>query len=213
MKEFNFSKDSEYHTQRNNMLIPFSSCNQTAAIMALKQAGHKLETFPEAVQPEDYLTELLQSKQSYEIMSRIAAWAIDKRPPNEIHIMLEWAVNKLLGEYTEYFTSRATKAKVIKTLQIGGGVTLSGWFETEKRKIGHIVSLCGFYVNSEMEMHEVNEDNITGWIIDDPYGDPHTKYKDRHGNNIKLTMKQFDTAFDKGEGFFWAHIFKAIKDE
>jgi hypothetical protein len=38
IKTYNYSIDSEYHSQRNNQIIPHLSCNTTSVIMAIKQA-------------------------------------------------------------------------------------------------------------------------------------------------------------------------------
>jgi hypothetical protein len=75
----NYSKDSEYHSQRNNKIIPHSSCNATSMIMALKQAGVRLP-FPDRYQPEDYLSLFLQSDLAKEKMKELAPWALGPGP-------------------------------------------------------------------------------------------------------------------------------------
>ncbi len=34
--------------------------------------------------------------------------------------------------------------------------------------------------------------HIDGWIVDDPYGNFHTAYRDQHGNDVFFFFDQFD---------------------
>jgi len=70
------------------------------------------------------------------------------------------------------------------------GVDLSGEFRLKNGDLHHIVSLAGFITDE-------NED-ITHFIIDDPYGNFRTDYQDQHGNNIKITRDEFMVVFKPG---------------
>ena len=180
---FNYSKDNDYHTQINNRSLPLSTCNTTSMIMALKQAGVSLP-FPTNVQPEDYLTDFLRSPESYRKMKEMTPWFFDRGTgkatvaPNEVHQMLEWGVNTLLKQKVDEFSTGVSIETIIAHLIKGGGVVLSGEFRLKNRNLHHIVSLAGFVIDE-------NED-VTHFIIDDPYGDFRTDYQDQRGMILGL---------------------------
>lgn len=195
----NKSKDIDYHSQRNNLIVPFESCNTTSAIMALKQARiHVPEV--EGRQPEDVLSELLRTNEAYDEMKIRAPWAFDFTgpvyPPQQVHTMLEWGVNKYIGEDVDTFGTHWVREDLLAEINLGGGVILSGVFPMNNRgELRHIVSLAGYSRNGEWL-----------WIIDDPYGNWHTGYKDQHGNNVPLSVDEFDTIFLRRSNTYWAHM-------
>lgn len=211
MKEFNFSIDNDYHSQRNNKVIPFSSCNTTSMVMALKQAGLMFH-HPASEQPEDYLTSFLLSPRAMEQMEILAPWAIDNEgraifPPNQVHVMLEWAVNTLMGKRACRFTTNGTVKDIIGHLMRGGGVVVSGVFLVEDRELGHIVSVAGFMSSQDEIQPGADLSAITHIIIDDPYGDYTTGYRDHRGNNILMTLSEFVNIFHaRGSYKKWAHF-------
>ena len=148
----NYSKDIDYHTQRNNRLIPHSSCNSTSMIMALKQAGVSFPS-PPGIQPEDYLTKYLNSKQALTRMKTLTPWAVDRKtgeplyPPQEVHALMEWAVNTLLGKEVIRFSTSTPLKDIISHIDNGGGAVLSGRFPHYSHgPIDHMVSLAGYMV-------------------------------------------------------------------
>jgi hypothetical protein len=207
----NRSKDSEYHTQRNNLLIPHQSCNTTSMVMALKQAGLIFD-HPEKEQPEDYLTRFLRKKRSYKKMEQLAPWAFDSLgnaiyPPNEVHVMLEWAVNELIGKAVDRFSVSCSVSDMLRHLRDGGGVVLSGVFPIASGDLNHMVSLAGFVYEAE-DLANLDLQKVSRFIIDDPYGDWHSGYTDHHGNNVELSYSQFNRIF-KQIGRMkakWAHL-------
>ncbi len=206
---FNYSKDSDYHTQLNNRRLPLSTCNTTSMIMALKQAGAE-PPFPlkgeDDIQPEDYLTDFLRSPESYRKMKELTPWFFDRVSgkatvaPNEVHQMLEWGVNTLRRKKVDKFSTGVSIETIIAHLIKGGGVVLSGEFRLKNRNLHHIVSLAGFVTDE-------NED-ITHFIIDDPYGNFRTDYQDQRGNNIRITRDEFIVIFKPtgNNKIKWAHL-------
>lgn len=200
----NYSKGSDYHTQRNNRVVPWSSCNTTAAIMALKQAGYGMPRHSED-QPEDALTNYLRRPEAYQAMQRLAPWAFDLKnnmpiyPPQEVHAVLEWGVNSWIGHDADRFTTRATAADLLGYLDTNGGVMLSGRFPMPGGEMGHIVSLAGYILAGEQ---------LTHWIIDDPYGDWHTNYSSAKGNDIAIDASEFEEIFERPGGI-WAHLIES----
>ncbi len=197
--KLDFSRDSQYHTQRNNALIPLESCNTTSLVMALKQAGWDLP-HPEGMQPEDYLTSRLQSDESLERMRSITPWAFDADgtvlyPPNEVHAMLRLAVNQWAGRDIDTFRTDWDLDELLGSLSRGCGIVLSGIFRVNGRVLNHMVSLAGFY------------SDLSGYIIDDPFGDYRTGYADHHGNNVVVSHDDFMRIFKiTGSRSKWAHV-------
>lgn len=202
---FNYSKDIDYHTQINNRRLPLSTCNTTSMIMALKQAGVILH-FPPDMQPEDYLTAFLTTPEAYRKMKELAPWFFSQEtgkalhPPNEVHVMLEWAVNTLLQRKADRFSEKVPVETIVEHLKNGGGVVLTGEFRLIKKKLGHIVSLAGFITD--------DSEKITDYIIDDPYGNFRTDYTDHRGNDTIMSQDEFTTTFKPvgNEKIKWAHL-------
>lgn len=193
----NYSKGIPYHTQRNNLEIPYSSCNTTSVVMALKQAGYACDWGKG--QPEDILTRLLLSQKYQDMMDEInPEYRHMGYLPNEIHACLCAATNEIIGHEVSIFSTETSLEDIKNNIYAGGGVVLSGIFRDENgKKLYHIVSLAG-----------IDKD---GAIIDDPFGNPLFKYTNHQGNDIYLTIDQF-RSFMKGSGnLYWAHLIKPIK--
>lgn len=188
----NYSKKIPYHSQRNNLVIPYSSCNTTSMVMALKQAGHDCDFGPG--QPEDVLTELLLSKKYQHMMDNLSPqYRKDGYQPNEIHACLCAAANELIGNPVVFFNTNVSVTRIKNHLTSGGGVVLSGKFPLpDGRVFNHIVSLAGY--------------GDEGYLIDDPNGKHKTNYEDHRGNDIFITNEEFLTIFKGGETYKWAHL-------
>ena len=192
---YNFSKDSEYHTQRNNKLIPYASCNTTSMVMALKQAGWDPPA-PAGVQPEDHLSAFLRGEKGMEALRRLAPWAVDKAtgaalyPPNEVHAVLSWGVNALIGEKVSTFRVDWDIEVLIQELAGGAGVVLSGLFSLRGGcELNHVVSFAGYQLAHPKCQPKF--DQMTKLFIDDPYGNYLTSYMDHHGNNTPMSRIDF----------------------
>lgn len=188
----NYSKDIPYHSQRNNKKIPHSACNTTSMIMALKQAGYKCN-FGKG-QPEDILTNLLLSPKYWNMMNKLNPNLKNQGyRPNEIHACLCAAANEIIEHTIVCFSTETPVSRIKHHLTDGGGVVLSGKFTlSDGSVLNHIVSLAGF--------------GDDGFIIDDPYGDFRTDYKDHRGNDIFITNDEFFTIFKGSEVSKWAHL-------
>lgn len=200
----NYSKGSDYHTQRNNKVVPWSSCNTTSAIMALKQAGYGMPSHVKG-QPEDALSKHLRTDEAYRKMMALAPWAFERKSgnpiysPQEVHSVLEWGINSWIGHDADHFTTAATMADLLGYLDTNGGVMLSGRFPLPGGEMGHIVSLAGYILAGEQ---------LTHWIIDDPYGDWRTEYRTVKGNDIALSVSDFELIFERPGGI-WAHLIES----
>ena len=198
----NYSTDFDYHTQRNNVHVPFASCNRTSMVMAFKQArwpvpfdGRQEE---DAVYEDIFNTEEAKNKQA-----ELAPWSLGEYPPDQVHVVLEWGFNKWVGQDADTFSANARAADLLITLESGGGVVLSGRFPRPgaTHDMGHIVSLAGYVMLDASS-------EIVRWIVDDPYGDWHSNYTDAKGNNIDFTLPEFERIFDRGDGKYYAHMIR-----
>jgi len=197
----NFSSGIPYHTQRNNQVVPYASCNTTSMIMALKQAGRDLPPCYDK-QPEDELSRFLRTQEAFQKQKELAGWSVGAYAPQEVHAVLEWGVNQWMGAEVDSFMTSARTADLLVELDSGGGAVLSGRFPMPSGDLGHIVSLAGWISNEHGEIEQ--------WIIDDPYGNWHTGYTDYRGNDVLLSTNEFKRIFDRsGDGEYWAHLIRA----
>ena len=213
----NPSRDDEYHSQINNKEVPHGACNVTAYVMSGKQAGRTF-THPPGVQPEDHMMRHLRTPKAWERLERDYRWAFSANgealyPPNEVHGMLVWAFNDLIGEPVARFTTRGSIQEMAYHIVQGNGVVLSGVFCLPNgRHLNHIVSLAGIKT-AQLDIRriccpdDVDSASLRGMIIDDPYGNPHAGYRDRRGNNINLSMAEFDSIMKSaGSPEKWMHV-------
>ena len=202
MKEINLSAGKEYLTQRNNKISPMSTCNVTAAIMALEASDIPFGDSMKWAQEEDALADLLLSDESYEIMKRKYPWAIrDGYMPYEVHGMLEWGINEFVGQKVDTFSTNVSIMDILLNIKDNRCAPLvSGKFT----KFGHIVAVVGYIENAPFKtLHDIEY-----IIIDDPYGDYWTDYEIRNGDNVQMTVQQFNRIVKSSDnlGAKWAHI-------
>lgn len=211
MKTINISNDSEYHTQRNNRLNPSGTCNTTASINALRSSNIAF-SWPKGVQPEDHLTATLDSDEAWAIMHRDHSWAItDGYEPRHVHAMLSWAINeKLVRRPVVRFSTTTTWHEIIfNIVALRCAVNLSGKFT----KFGHIVTLVGLKTNQNdieqcTDPNQIDMESIVSLVIDDPYGNYHSAYRDHRGNNISFTFPELDRITKEYyKNRKWAHLF------
>ena len=189
----NNSQNKTYYTQRNNKLRPNGACNVTAMIAALLAAGWAVEKLAtkEYDQPEDALMHFILSDKDVDRFWR----RIDPSghyPPNEWHQVLAYGTNLYLkkcgllasGADAVIWNETRKLCDIIKALDDGGAAVLSGVFEAEGGKsIGHVVACVGYKKD--------DDGNVTHLILDDSWGDYHTKYSDHNGNDVEMSVEDF----------------------
>jgi hypothetical protein len=198
-------------------------------IMAIKQARLTF-VHPSNEQPEDYLTRCLLHG-SIRKMKELAPWAFDRNgnaiyPPNEVHVMLEWAVNTLMGWPVDRFSCTYTLSQILRHLFGGGGAVLSGIFPIgASGELNHMVSLAGVELDGKSgitlengvsdldRISSIDFRHIKAFIIDDPYGDWRTGYRSHRGNDVPLSFQEFNMIFkEKGNvQTKWAHLVGEVK--
>lgn len=178
MNRINVSKDEHFHTQRNNLEIPHDACFVTSMIMALKDLGIPFYC-PGWMQPEDYLTVLLLSNTARQELRQVDRYAYDKSiPANLVHAMVSLYVNRMVGREVTRFVARGHWEQLLEELRAGRPAVVG----TSLTPAGHVVEVVGL----------VEEDGrATHVIIDDPYGDPRTDYRDVRGNDVELDAGRF----------------------
>ncbi len=213
MLKINLSIDSEYHSQINNKFIPYEACNTTAAIMWLKTAGVDF-WHPKIMQPEDYLTAILNGKHAWHLFKDQFPDMYDLgfRPQN-LSKMLEWGINIMVGREVDKFITDGSLSLLIWELIRGRPVIMSGQFTQS----GHFVCVVGCTSKQNREEIEMLEDvdpkAIEEIFVDDPVGDYHTKYRSSKGNNVRFKIKEFDLVTNLPNGKKWMHLMNPLMIE
>jgi hypothetical protein len=192
----NLSKKENYYTQRNNVNYPFSSCGVTSMINALCASNIPFPILKNK-QPEDYLTEMLESDLAYTVAKTKYNLLIKQGyPPRLIHGMLEWAVNRFVGYQADIFIEHTSIQTMIFSLWVNkNACVVDGKFT----KDGHIVCVVGFTyehgMNANWEPRSYSDvllNRIQSIIIDDSYGNYFAGYTDQRGNDIEFDLETFN---------------------
>lgn len=185
-----------------------STCNTTAAIMVLMASGISFD-YPKDMQPEDYLTSILHSEEAYDQMAKKYPWAIrGGYEPNEVHGMLEWGINKLVGTNIDEFTTNGKLSDIVYGIVVRKVACL---VSTKFTKAGHIVAVVGVRSEQPIEDYYTWGVQLTKYtydfIVDDPYGNYHSGYSDRNGDNVVFSYDQFNalTKSSHAENSKWVH--------
>jgi hypothetical protein len=182
-------------------------------VQALEASGLRFE-YPKDMQPEDYLTQILDSQEAWDIMRSRHPWAIaGGYSPRHVHDMLVWAVNeKLLRRKVVEYKCISTH-QIILSLLKGRALVVAGRFT----KFGHIVAVVGFEtsqedINANSSPENIDLAKVDKIIIDDPYGNYHTGYKDINGNDTPFTLQQFNWVVKEYNNLNkkWAHVFEGV---
>ena len=216
MFEINLSRDSDYCTQINNKLIPYEACNTTAAIMALEAAGI---AYPQksGEQPEDTMTSyFLANKDVWDKFKREhkGAWKAGFLPQN-ISGTLAWGINEYIGKDVDHFIKTGSLQLMIWHLLNGKPLIMSGSFT----KSGHFVAVMGFYTRQHREYitnaNGVDLSRVDYIIVDDPYGNWHSDYRDHRGNNIHFTLQEFNKLTNESnrDSHKWMHIISEAEND
>jgi len=203
VNERNNGADKPYYTQRNNKEKAVSACNVTSIIIALSTAGYPMEKFsPCGEQPEDLLMRFIYSDNA-----TLNRWKqLDPKgsiPPNQWHAVLAYGTVRWLktfGYDSAYvvFHEAVSREEIVSLIDDGGAAVISGVFPQEgKSLLNHIVTITGYGTDK----------NGFYFIIDDPWGDYHTGYKNQRGKAVKMPIEDFDKMMKpQPQEKKWAHI-------
>jgi hypothetical protein len=130
--------------------------------------------------PEDYLMDILDSAEGHAYLQKLVPGA--KYNPWNDSYCIAWAVNKVLGKEVCKII-KATFEDMIEHISKGDAIGIGGGFLSGGTS-GHFVCVVGYERDYDGEIINI--------IIDDPYGDYNTKYKDHfNGDDIKISTKKF----------------------
>ena len=193
-----------FRSQRDNKERPASACNVTSMIIALCAAGWPVDTFaPAGAQPEDALMRFI-----YSDAATLKRWEqIDPQrtiPPNQWHAVLAYGTGRFLKSLGYDATAAAFRTdiginEIVGAIDSGGAAVISGTFQQNGRPLEHIVAAVG-YGNGKDGFY---------FIIDDPWGNYRSDYKDHNGKGIKMPLEDFNRIMKpRGAAKKWAHIVK-----
>ena len=196
-----------FRSQRDNKEKPASACNVTSVIIALCAAGWPVDTFaPSGQQPEDVLMRFI-----YTDPATLKRWnQIDPKgniPPNQWHAVLAYGTGRFLAAFgldstAVTFREAVCVEEIVAAIDAGGAVVLSGQFQQNGRPLHHIVAAVG-YGKDESGFY---------FIIDDPWGNHKTDYKDHYGKGVRLPLADFNRIMKPlSASKKWAHIVKKYK--
>ena len=205
--EIDNGKGKPFRSQRDNKEKPASACNVTSMIIALCAAGWPVDTFaPKGEQPEDALMRFI-----YSDPATLKRWEqIDPKketPPNQWHAVLAYGAGRFLKTFgfdpaTVTFRTDVSVEEIIAAIKAGGAAVVSGQFSQNGKPLHHIVAAVGF-----------GEDKDGFYfIIDDPWGNHKTDYKDYNGKGVKIYLPDFNRIMKPlNASKKWAHIIKRFE--
>lgn len=215
-KENYSQRNNKYiHTNKKGVKDVYygSTCNTTSICQALDYNGWIFPDLGKWTQPEDALSEYITTSSDVDLRyktkmptlykeykeEKMTNGKVDYYTPNEIHDLLAFGTNKWLGVTNAItFKEDADIWDIIKELINGRACVISGKFNN----LNHIVTLVGCFWNfkeiPKISMNKLISTIISekrmpaGFIIDDPWGDFHYKYKAGiSGNDIRMTTDEF----------------------
>lgn len=189
---YNISSDSQYQSQRKNKDKPRYSCNTTSLANALFSTGIEWK-WPEGMTPADYLMSQLESDETFkEFYKRFPDQKKNQTfNPWNTSVMLTWMINNLIGRNVDKIEICTIEDILNHILLTKGAAVVSGEFFAG----GHFVCVVGMESDETEEEIFTNEgiaiNKVKKIIIDDPYGDFHSKYSNIDGNNVGMTIQEF----------------------
>jgi hypothetical protein len=178
MKLINISTGLKNLYQLATKRRPKAECNTTAASMGIFYAGHKMPVAYE--QMPDYLMDILDSPEGWDYLYKKFPGA--KYNPWNSSTCIAWAVNKAIGKEI-CKVKEVIFPEIVDHVKSGGAVIIGGGFLSGGTS-GHFVCIVGFKFS--------DDGTITDIIIDDPYGNYNTHYKDHFdGNDIVIPVADF----------------------
>ena len=202
MKEIYITPTNDYFSQLNNKFKPFIACQVTSTVMALTINGVSFE-YPQNMQPEDYLFELCGTPQATEQVKILTPWFWDnatnqpKYPPREIHAVLAWTTNNLLVKREVMFPYLPPHGANLKEILFSVLKKNSVVTATVLVPDGHIVVTSGFITNQDnieqvQSADQIDLSQVTHIIIDDPYGNYLSGYKNPNGSHTVLDINTWN---------------------
>lgn len=190
---YNVSTGCTYFSQRDNKVRPLETCGPTSLAMALVYSKVQLPVIPEGSQLEDVITEFLATNknvQDYYQRNFVALYR-EGVPANEVHAVAAYGVNLWLSRPVFRFTVEASMKDVLFRIAAGTAVPMSGVWDG----LRHIVCVVGCETDQDLKAvktpQEIQLSAVKSILVDDPYGNYATKYKNPDGDDIVVPYADF----------------------
>jgi len=202
---YDLSRSNEFREQRDNERMPNSTCGPTSAVNASFASGIYFE-HPEGMQPEDYIISLLQSQASYKVFNRIFPHA-NFNPWNTSY-MIKWAINKAVGKNVCEVRDVSIAETVWHMIKEQGALVHGGGFTS----YGHMVAVVGFDsdqpdILSVSGPSGIDMDALNALILDDPWGDYMSGYRDHNGDSVSIPIRTFERVVYRGRSKHIAQLY------
>lgn len=188
-----------YLSQRVNAELPLVSCNVTSVLMAMDASRHPpagIAGIPDgvagapAIQPADYLNQLMASDEAMSAMRLLCPWFFDKdgKPtvrPAEAPLMLAWMVSRAWGAWWMLFHDSSQAVETLAdSIDMNRAAVVSGSFTPS----GHYVAVVGYgYVPTLRGTRGA----VTSMVVRDPWGDWTKGYAEHYGNEVEIPREDF----------------------
>lgn len=170
----------DYHSQRNNKEKPHHECGNTSVANLLHTTGYDWRYTPPFMMLDDYVYTILREKvcQQYALTGICSEWAT--RSPEQSLPMLAFVSTMLSGK--GHTADDTCDMETLDYLLDNGVASILATRFYKGQKNGHFVLLAGR--------------TPTGYIIDDPYGDPNTGYENKKGYGIEVSRERLIQNWD-----------------
>ena len=207
MYQINVSAGKENYSQRNNEIDPMNACGPTSIVMAVSYIPELWKAFTNSPYFEEYKT-FPQEEDRFHAALR--DWKLNP----EVHADLVSGINRWVGYDADVFSTSVPLADVIKDLQKGLPVVMSGTFPGHPTPMlfpyNHIVCVVGA---EWLEKADMDSSPPVNWIVDDPFGSTMDNWRGS-GNNILIPNELFNMWMKicGNTDSKWAHRFH-VKNE
>lgn len=187
---FNISEGIKNRLQLLTKRRPTAECNTTTANMGCMYTGNDINP-PAGIMPEDYLMDILDSKEGRAYLQKICPGA--KYNPWNDSYCIAWAVNKAVGKEV-CKVGKVTLQEMIFFIISGGAVGIGGGFVSGGTS-GHFVCVVGVVTDQDLSgvnsPADIDVSQVQKIIIDDPYGDFLNHYRNQNGNDLQIPVTEF----------------------
>lgn len=159
-------------SQRDNKLYPSSTCNTTSLAMVGDYYG--IHAINKNEQLEDVFTQMTQEPWAKRLAASLEGekYADHAR---EVWAVLEALIEKFPAKISHADVKGYTLDEIRDHIDAGRPVIMGGNFPCGETTIGHFQVIIGY------------TDNGKTFIVNDPWGNPNTKYVDHNGVSVRIS--------------------------
>ena len=165
-------------SQRDNKLYPSSTCNTTSLAMVGSYFG--IHAINPNEQLEDVLTQMTQEDWAKKLAVSLEGKAYADHA-REVWAVLKALIEKFPAKIDHADIDGYTLDDLRDHIDAGRPVIMGGRFPCGDGFIGHFQVLIGY------------TDNGKTFIVNDPWGNPNTKYADHNGVQVKISEEHAES--------------------